>query len=184
MTPTSGHPAFRVYTVDPVTFGILDIETYIANISSPTYQSGPTWEKLYSAKDLYGSLVTPPLTDPSAELTPAFWHNVTEVFENNDAAFQTYFALKSRDYSLANCTGTCKTQEICGLRAAQSHYNCATIKPGINLKRTADGGVARSEGTIEIGECEGSLMKPMLARIVAQDGLLERALKEAKSKVT
>ncbi|KAE8441924.1 hypothetical protein EG329_004182 [Mollisiaceae sp. DMI_Dod_QoI] len=183
MTPTSGHPAFRIYTVDPVTFGILDIETYIANISFPTYQSGPTWQKLYSAKEVYGPLVTPPLTDPTAELTPAFWHNVTAAFQINDPAFQNYYALKSRDYSTATCTGTCKTQEICAMRAAQSQYNCATITPGINFKkREEDGVVERSEGKIELGECEGSLIRPMLARLAALDGLLERAVEEARVK--
>ncbi|KAF4637428.1 hypothetical protein G7Y89_g661 [Cudoniella acicularis] len=76
MTPTEGHPAFRVYTVDPVTFGVLDSTTYIANMSSPGFQTtGPVWTKYYSAKETYGPLVTPPLTDPTAELTPAFWHN-------------------------------------------------------------------------------------------------------------
>lgn len=39
-----------------------------------------------------------------------------------------------------------------------------------------------SEGIIEMGECEGSLMKPMLARLVAKDGLLERALEQVKLK--
>lgn len=123
LTPTSGNPTFRVYSVDPVTFAILDYTVYYANISSPTYQSGPTWEKLYSVKEAYGSLLTPPVTDASAELTPEFWHNVTELFENDDSVYQAWYARRTRDYSYATCTGSCKTTSICQLRASQSQYN-------------------------------------------------------------
>lgn len=69
MTPTSGNPAFRVYYVDPETWGVLDSVTYFANMSLPDYQTtGPTWAKYYSAKETYGPLVDPPLTDPAAEI--------------------------------------------------------------------------------------------------------------------
>ncbi|KAI9657708.1 MAG: hypothetical protein M1821_002884 [Bathelium mastoideum] len=123
LTPTSGNPTFRVYSVDPVTFAILDYSVYYTNISSPAYQEGPTWELLYSVKDAYGSLLSPPVTESSAELTPAFWHNVTVLFENDDAVFQEYYARKSRDYDLSTCEGDCKTAEICQLRAAQAQYD-------------------------------------------------------------
>jgi sphingomyelin phosphodiesterase len=123
LTPTSGNPTFRVYSVDPVTFAILDYTVYYTNISSPTYQSGPVWEKLYSVKEAYGSLLTPPYTDAAAELTPEFWHNVTVLFENNDEVFQTWYARRGRDYSDATCTDTCKTTYLCELRASQSQYN-------------------------------------------------------------
>jgi len=123
LTPTSGNPTFRVYSVDPVTFGILDYTVYYTNISSPTYQSGPVWEKLYSVKETYGSLVFPAVTDAAAELTPAFWHDLTTAFENADDEFQAWYARRGRDFSDATCTGTCKNSTICGLRAAQSQYN-------------------------------------------------------------
>jgi len=184
MVPGSGNPAFRVYTVDPVTFGVLDIDTYIADMTASDYQSssGPTWKKLYSAKATYGALLTPPLTDPAAELTPAFWHNVTVAFENNDAAFQAYISKKSRGYSSNTCTGTCKTNEICAIRAAQSQYNCGIFSPGINFKRNEDGTMERSMGELEIGVCEGSLLRPIMSRIVGQHGLLERGLEDAMVK--
>ncbi|KAJ5666024.1 acid sphingomyelinase [Penicillium maclennaniae] len=135
LTPTSGNPTFRVYSVDPVTFGVLDFEVYIANMSDPNYQTKPIWEKYYSAKEVYGSLLTPPVTDSSAELTPAFWHNVTALFENDDAVFQDYIARKTRGWDYLSCTGDCKTDEICQLRAAESQYNCVTITPGISFKK-------------------------------------------------
>lgn len=135
LTPTSGNPTFRVYSVDPVTFGVLDFTVYIANMSSSTYQTEPTWEKYYSAKETYGSLLSQPVTDSAAELTPQFWHNVTSLFENDDATFQEYIARKTRGWDYSSCTDDCKTNEICQLRAAESQYNCVEITPGINFKK-------------------------------------------------
>lgn len=148
LTPTSGNPTFRVYSVDPVTFGILDFTVYFANMSSSTYQTSPTWEKYYSAKEAYGSLLNPPVTDSKAELSPAFWHNVTVLFESDDSVFQDYYARKSRGWDVSSCTGDCKTSEICQLRAAESQYNCVTITPGIsfkNKKRSTSTSVAKEE---------------------------------------
>lgn len=181
MTPTSGHPAFRVYNVDPVTYGVLDFTTYIANLSDPNYQTNPVWTEYYSAKAEYGSLVDPPLTDPAAELTPAFWHNLTTVFETNSTAFQDYENRKSRGYFPSSCTGTCQTQEICAIRAAEAQYNCATITPGINFRKR-DEVIERSMGIVEVGECEGSLLRPILAKLAARDGLLEEAVLKARAK--
>ncbi|RFU33954.1 hypothetical protein B7463_g2388, partial [Scytalidium lignicola] len=142
LTPTSGNPTFRVYSVDPATFGILDYTVYITNISSSTYQDGPTWFKYYSAKDTYGKLLG--VTDSAAELTPAFWHNVTTLFENEDTVFQEYISRKTRGYNNATCTGTCKTDEICQLRAAESQYNCVTVTPGINFRKIKRDGLTTS----------------------------------------
>jgi sphingomyelin phosphodiesterase len=160
----SGNPTFRVYSVDPVTFAILDYSVYYANISSPTYQSGPTWELLYSVKETYGPLVSPPVTDPSAELTPAFWHSLTDLFESDDSVFQAYYARKSRDYSLATCTGSCKTSEICQLRAMQAQYNCGTVTAGVNFRRDAVGH-GHEHGNGQVGGCEGSSIVPILSRL-------------------
>ncbi|PSR75191.1 calcineurin-like phosphoesterase [Coniella lustricola] len=173
LTPTSGNPTFRVYDVDPVTFGILDMTTYYANISAPTYQTSPTWQKLYSVKETYGALLG--VTDAAAELTPAFWHNVTALFESDDAVFQEYYARKTRDYSTATCTGTCKTAEICQLRAAQAQYNCGTVTPGINLRRRQLAQRALPDtvdsGDLEEHACEASVAQPVLSSIYSTEGL-------------
>ncbi|KAK2603211.1 hypothetical protein N8I77_009685 [Diaporthe amygdali] len=173
LTPTSGNPTFRVYDVDPVTFGVLDYTVYYANLSSPTYQTdGPAWEVLYSVKEAYGSLLG--YTDPAAELTPAFWHNLTELFETDDTVFQEYYARKNRNYGSSTCTGDCKTTEICELRAAQSQYNCGTVSPGINLKRSkakrgvGDGEVVDAHG---FHECEASSVVPVMTSIYSTDGM-------------
>lgn len=183
LTPTSGNPTFRVYDVDPITFGILDYTVYYANLSSPTYQTdSPVWEALYSVKDTYGSLLN--YTDPAAELTPAFWHNLTELFESDDAVFQEYYARKTRNSGASTCTGDCKTNEICELRAAESQYNCGTVSPGINLKRSkarrgiGGGEVVNAHG---VHECEASSVVPVMTSIYSTDGV--SALKDALIKI-
>lgn len=162
MTPTSGSPTFRVYDVDPDTGAVLDFTQYIANISDPSYQTSPVWTKYYSAKETYGALLSPPVTDPNAELSPAFWHNVTTVLEGSDSAFNDYYARKTRGYDpYGTCTGTCKSNTICQLRAAESQYNCAVVTPGLNFsKREAQEGHAE--------ECEGSRIRSIF-RVIAGD---------------
>lgn len=169
LTPTSGNPTFRVYSVDPVTFAVLDFTVYYANLSAPTYQTdGPTWEALYSAKATYGAALG--YTDPAAELTPAFWHNVTALFESDDDAFQQYVARKNRDYgTAAACTGDCKTLEICQLRAAQAQYNCAAVTPGINLKHKRKRDV--DESAHDDHACESSVVAPVMSSIYSDDGI-------------
>lgn len=175
LTPTSGNPTFRVYDVNPVTFGILEMTTYYANISSPTYQDGPTWEKLYSVKETYGSALG--YTDAAAELTPAFWHNVMVLFEGDDTIFQEYYTRKTRDYSddSTTCTGNCKMAEICQLRAAQAQYNCVTVTPGISLRkrkqRKRDMLVDDTQHHHEDHACESSAVAPVMSSIYSDEGL-------------
>ncbi len=159
---------------------MLDFTVYSADLNSPTFQSSPTWSKLYSAKEAYGAPLG--VTDPSAELTPAFWHNVTALFQTDDAIFQQYHERKLHggDGSSSSCTGDCKTAEICQLRAAQAQYNCGVIKPGVNFRRDASsasgtaGGAATAAGG---GECEGSRALPILAAMSGWTGI--DALREA-----
>ncbi|KAH8655770.1 Metallo-dependent phosphatase-like protein [Xylariales sp. PMI_506] len=71
LTPTSGNPTFRVYSVDLDSWQVLDYTVYVANMSAPAYQTdGPQWRKYYSVKEAYGSLLDPPITDPRTPLTP------------------------------------------------------------------------------------------------------------------
>lgn len=134
LTPTSGMPAFRVYEVDPDTFSVLDSITYTADMTNPDFQTkGPVWKKYYSAKEVYGSAIDPPVTDSKAELSPAFWHNVTAAFETNPTLFNSYISRKSRGWKNDTCAGDCEKTEICQLRAARGQDNCYVAKPGIDI---------------------------------------------------
>ncbi|KAK6436910.1 hypothetical protein LTR95_006894 [Oleoguttula sp. CCFEE 5521] len=161
LTPTSGSPAFKVYTVDPVTFAMLDVTIYSTSLKAATYQTSPVWTKYYSAKEAYGSLVSPPITAASAELTPAFWHNLTTLLQGNDAVFQQYNARKSRGWNVPSCDAAYKTKSICQLRAAEAQYNCATVSAGLNFKRDGSA-VAEVDGP---SECHGSKLMEVLSRV-------------------
>ncbi|KAI1414319.1 putative acid sphingomyelinase [Hypoxylon sp. FL1857] len=164
MTPTSGHPAFRVYTVDPITFGVLDATTYIANTSAPSFYTKPKWTKYYSAKEAYGHLVATregqKLLGEQDELTPAFWHNVTEAFEKNMTAFDEYYARRRRGWVVGRCDGGCRNAEICKLRAARAQDNC--MSPGFRLSDTGKS-KNRPEAGVEEEECGGSVVRGTLS---------------------
>jgi sphingomyelin phosphodiesterase len=174
----SGAPAFRIYTVDPITFGVLDATTYAAALPASA-SAAPVWRKYYSAKAAYGPLARPPVTGAAAELTPAFWHTVTAAFELDDAAFQAYYARKNRraNATAAACVGSCKAAEICQLRAAQAQFNCVAVTPVITFsKRNAHG---HGHGHAEMGECQGSVARPILAQLAGRQGVLQEALQRA-----
>lgn len=126
LTPASSNPSFRVYTIDPHTFAILDYAVFAANMSLPSYQTGPVFTQLYSVKEAYGSRLEPPVVAPQQALTPAFWHNVTTLFERDDDVFMAYRRRKARIFRVgpeATCDAECKKSEICQLRAALGEYN-------------------------------------------------------------
>ncbi|KAJ9142785.1 Sphingomyelin phosphodiesterase [Pleurostoma richardsiae] len=180
LMPMSGHPAFRVYDVDPVTFAVLDATTYIADMTDPSFQSaaGPSWTKYYSARDAYGPLVSPPLSQSSSspnaswtreELSPAFWHNVTAALEADQAAFDAYNARKSRGWKAGDtCTGSCVAAEICALRGGRAQDNCATLTPGVHFTRRSEMGPGA-----HVDECGVSVSRATLGSLVVRREALE-----------
>ncbi|KAI1759032.1 sphingomyelin phosphodiesterase [Hypoxylon sp. FL1150] len=169
LTPMSGHPAFRVYAVDPVTFAVLDTVTYIANTSDPSFHSpqGPTWTKYYSAKEAYGPLVAQAGLGDDEELTPAFWHNVTEVLEANATAFDEFLARRKRGWNVDVCVDECKSTEICKLRSARAQDNCMRPSlPGVSAK-----GEEQEEQEEE--ECGRSVVRDTLGSMVVDPVMLE-----------
>ncbi|EWC44406.1 hypothetical protein DRE_01232 [Drechslerella stenobrocha 248] len=133
VTPRSANPVFRVYTVDPATYQILDYDHYYTSVTDIPYGSTkkPEWKKLYSARKTLGPLVKPPLP-ANAPLSPAFWHNLTVSFENNDGAFQAWFDRKIADFKTSeDCDAGCKKKEICQMRASSTELSC--YKSSISL---------------------------------------------------
>lgn len=169
LTPTSGMPSFRVYDVDPDSFTVLDATTYYADMDDPNFQkTGPVWKKFYSAKEAYGSAVSPPLVDPKAELTPAFWHKVTESFENNQTLFDEFIMRKSRGWKAEKpCQGDCRKEEICQLRAGRSQDNCFVPKPGVNFSKREE---THNHG--EHDDCGNSVARDIFHALAARDDLL------------
>ncbi|OJJ99045.1 hypothetical protein ASPACDRAFT_44676 [Aspergillus aculeatus ATCC 16872] len=73
VSPLSGIPAFRIYTVHPITFGVLDIEIYSADIDAEDFHLRPLWRRTASIREEYGGV------------------NVTRVLETNYTAFDSYW---------------------------------------------------------------------------------------------
>ncbi|KIK68505.1 hypothetical protein GYMLUDRAFT_35936 [Collybiopsis luxurians FD-317 M1] len=157
LTPTSGNPAFKVYDVDPDTFGIMNVRVIFANITDPTFQEEPTWGVYYDAREVYGPLVGLPST---SELTPAFWHNLTEVFMANETAFQLFNTFISRGGDVVPCDDAdgCRNTTICDMRAFRSQNNCDVDDASFALRK-------RSAGRSEASECEGVRMRDIFEAI-------------------
>lgn len=94
-------------------------------LPSQLYELNPnralaTWQLLYSAREDYAPLV--PSLPLNAPLTPAFWHNLTDVYYKNDTAFQTYIAHKHRGWEFVRnpCVGACKDGTLCEMRTLRA----------------------------------------------------------------
>ncbi|TFY80526.1 hypothetical protein EWM64_g3486 [Hericium alpestre] len=122
LTPTSGNPAFKLYDVDPDTYEVMDMKVYMTNVSDPNFQTKPTWELYYSARESYGPLVGP--LGPTDSLNASFWHQLTDVFATNETAFQLWNTRISRGGAVSACTGACKDTAICDMQSARSENNC------------------------------------------------------------
>ncbi|KAJ7111829.1 sphingomyelin phosphodiesterase [Mycena epipterygia] len=157
LTPTSGNPAFKVYEIDPDTFEVMDASVFFTNISAPNFQITPKWGLYYSARETYGPLVG---LSPKEPLSPAFWHNLTEVFAVNDTAFQMFNTFISRGGAMTACDADCANTTICDMRAFRSENNCDTPTPGFQLRRRA-GGVSHDSD-----ECEGTGLSHILSSMV------------------
>jgi sphingomyelin phosphodiesterase len=181
LTPTSGPPAFRIYDIDPVTFAVLDYTVYTANISTET---NPEWTKYYSAKESYGSLLSPPLTDPTAELTPAFWHNVTALMETDNSVFQAWWARTTRGFNVPECNAQCARDQICSLRAADAQYGCVrgtlsiTKRDGLNLGGAAPAPAPGSHVHVHSArpQCEEGGLARVLAAVIRETDDLQGLL--------
>ncbi|KAJ7767281.1 sphingomyelin phosphodiesterase [Mycena metata] len=156
LTPTSGNPAFKFYDIDPDTFEVMDSKVIFTNISDPTFQISPTWGLYYSARETYGPLVG---LSPKEPLSPAFWHNLTEVFETNNTAFQFFNTAISRGGAVTECDGDCVNTTICDMRAFRSENNCDTPTPGFQLRK-------RAAASHDSDECEGIGLSHILSRMV------------------
>ncbi|KAF9007913.1 sphingomyelin phosphodiesterase [Cyathus striatus] len=165
LTPRNANPAFKVYDVDPDTYELVDSRVFSSDIADPSFQSSPSWKQEYSARGAYGSLF-PGGWPNSAPLNATFWHKVTELFESNDATFQTYLNFKTRGFNVESCTGDCKTTAICNLRAMRAENNCIVASPGFNFRRRdAEDGSSASHKD----HCEPSGFSSILAAATAKD---------------
>lgn len=171
LTPSGGPPSFRVYQIDPVTYGVLDYTQYIANITNLSPHKEPEWKPYYSAKASYGSQLSPPVTEPSAEMTPAFWHNVTKAMDKNQTMFHDFWSRRSRGFNVTACAGSCASNEICALRGGDVQTSC--YKPPsdeFNMFSKRDGGVLSLslEDVYTEPECNHAEAASLFGKMAAQ----------------
>ncbi|KAJ2955277.1 hypothetical protein NQZ79_g8696 [Umbelopsis isabellina] len=126
ITPFSKmNPGFRVYKIDAETFDVIDSLTYIADLDKVEEwgEEGPNWHLQYSARDAYTS--SRAKLGSKEPLSPAWWHNVTETFEDDDSMFEKYYQYRSKSSPLRpECDETCRANLICGIRAGKSEDRC------------------------------------------------------------
>ncbi|GAA5872365.1 hypothetical protein JCM8547_000909 [Rhodosporidiobolus lusitaniae] len=134
VTPTSGNPVFRVYDIDPDTYEVMDFRPIYVNMTATSFQTSPEWTVYYSAREAYGNMLDPP-HPANVSLNPSFWHRVTDVLEHNETAYELHGTRMKRGGEVTECSGSCKTQRICGLRAMRVEDNCGDIQPGISFTK-------------------------------------------------
>ena len=137
------NPTFRVYSVHPVTYEIMDYDQYYASI--PTFDDlveskanhGPVWRKLYSARDAYGDFHASSQRNTykagveldharwpwNAPLNGTFWAAVTDEMEQRPELVQTWAEYTSSMSPRAKqCTSKkCQEAVICYMRSGSTN---------------------------------------------------------------
>ncbi|GAA6023339.1 hypothetical protein JCM10207_005752 [Rhodosporidiobolus poonsookiae] len=134
VTPRSGNPGFRVYEINAETYEVMDFTVYSANRDAWDFNDLPTWNEYYQARSAYNSLLSSPFPD-DAPMNATFWHQVTEVFNRNDTAFQLYNGRLARGNYVGECTDSCKTSTMCKIRSLRTQNSCSTVTPGLHFTR-------------------------------------------------
>lgn len=102
----------------------MNFTDFHADMHDADYQKKPMWKPLYSARDAYGQLLRDRPLRTQDSLSPAFWHRVTEAFEESPEAFKDFLWRKTAGARLPKCrTQQCRWRWIESLRAARSEFN-------------------------------------------------------------
>ncbi|KAJ8941450.1 hypothetical protein NQ318_016890 [Aromia moschata] len=116
LTPyTKYNPNYKLMTVDPNTYDILNIDTYTFNLTHANLFSdfGPEWFRLYSMKEGYG------LDD----LSPASIDNLAKHFLTNTQLASRYwrYYVRQGDASLKDgCNKACLKEIVCNIFKTES----------------------------------------------------------------
>ncbi|KAF9427909.1 hypothetical protein BGZ94_003882 [Podila epigama] len=137
---TNLNPGFRVYKVDSKSWNVFDSLTYIADLDKAAEwdKTGatPNWHLEYSARETYGAYVP---INATAPLSASWWHEVTTVFERDNAAFQKFWTFRGKSTNLnPACPGDCSKSIICDLRAGKSSDSCTGISFSVKREDVDD----------------------------------------------
>jgi len=102
-------PTYRIYTLDSLSFEVLDHETYMLNLTEANLTNKTEWKLEYKAKEAYG------LNSLFAE----DWSNLIKTFVANSTMFNTYYSYFDRNNKV--CDDSCKYDRLCEMRSGRSH---------------------------------------------------------------
>ncbi|XP_065912440.1 sphingomyelin phosphodiesterase A-like isoform X2 [Dysidea avara] len=116
------NPSYRVYTMDPVTFQLLDYDQYYLDLTEANKSPHviPTWKKSYSAREEYG------LDD----LTPNSWAGLVKRFYKDKTMVLKYQQnLQVQSINVTKCDKECIREVICSTTNCNSlnYYLCRDI---------------------------------------------------------
>ncbi|KAI6654603.1 hypothetical protein LOD99_999 [Oopsacas minuta] len=101
------NPSFRIYSMDPTTYEILDYEQYFLNLTKANViaKEGktPQFELNYSAKKLYGM----------KDLSPDSWWSLVNRFKTNSTLLLKYVDNVYARSKVPSCDANCKKMTIC-----------------------------------------------------------------------
>ncbi|TKA35481.1 hypothetical protein B0A54_12141 [Friedmanniomyces endolithicus] len=114
---TNYNAGWSVYSVDAVTFEVVNAQVYFANISNTlSWSPEPVWEFEYDARSTYDPLCQWPAYAP---LNATFWSEVTERMMKDDSLIAEYLFLASKKSVLTPaCVGKCLERRICSIRSS------------------------------------------------------------------
>jgi len=102
-------PTYRVYTIDSISFEVLDHETYMLNLTEANLTNKTEWTLEYKAKEAYNM----------SSLFADDWDKLIGQFETNPDLFNTYYSHFDRNEKV--CDDSCQFDRLCEMRSGRSH---------------------------------------------------------------
>ncbi|CAL1543339.1 unnamed protein product [Lymnaea stagnalis] len=109
------NPIYKIYTMDGnytgSSWAVLDVDSYYLNLTEANLSGNPVWKYEFSPRQLFKM--------PS--LYAADWDNLVQRMEGDDDLLQLFNLYKNNLYPQDKCTGTCRTDLLCGLVEGRSY---------------------------------------------------------------
>jgi sphingomyelin phosphodiesterase len=121
------NPSFRIYSMDPNTFHLIDYEQYYLNVTNANILAKQNrtedikFKLEYTARQEYDL----------ADLSPNSWWDLTERLSKNSSLLLQYLNNKySRSDVTRECDSFCKKELICGTRSASKAqlFDCLSLQ--------------------------------------------------------
>lgn len=107
-----------------MTFSIMGVQTYFANVSDSLTWMTPVWKFEYDTRTTYGDAAAWP---KSAPLNATFWDKVAGAMLKNQTLVEEYNFLETKSSVITkNCsTKACGQQKVCYIRSGSAALGLA-----------------------------------------------------------